>query len=77
METIRFYQHKGLLPELETEVRGKRARYGTYTSARRKNSTSTVQATPVKGRMLTQHTGLPPRDNGSGKLSGKVLRKPR
>ncbi len=50
---------------------------GTYTSARRKNSTSTVQATPVKGRMLTQHTGLPPRDNGSGKLSGKVLRKPR
>ncbi|MEY2893547.1 MAG: hypothetical protein RJA98_3455 [Pseudomonadota bacterium] len=23
--------------------------------------------TPVKGRMLTQHTGLPPRDNGAGR----------
>jgi uncharacterized radical SAM protein YgiQ len=42
-----------------------------YTSARKKNSTSdsrtsaalNVQAKP--GRMLTQHTGLPPRDNGS------------
>jgi uncharacterized radical SAM protein YgiQ len=42
-----------------------------YTSARKKNSTSTsgtsaalnVKAKP--GRMLTQHTGLPPRDNGS------------
>ena len=30
---------------------------GTYTSARRKNST----ATPKAGRLLTQHTGLPPR----------------
>ena len=26
---------------------------------------------PVKGRILTQHTGLPPRDNGSGKPVGK------
>jgi radical SAM superfamily enzyme YgiQ (UPF0313 family) len=34
---------------------------GSYESARRKNST----AAPVKGRLLTQHTGLPPRDNGS------------
>ena len=53
---------------------------GTYQSARRKNSTSTVtKASPVvKGRMLTQHTGLPPRDTGAGKaLAGKVLRKPR
>ena len=52
---------------------------GTYTSARRKNSTATVtKASPVvKGRMLTQHTGLPPRDNGSGKVSGKLVRKPR
>ncbi|WP_421955100.1 YgiQ family radical SAM protein [Polaromonas sp.] len=42
---------------------------GTYQSARRKNSTTTVtKASPVtKGRLLTQHTGLPPRDNGSGK----------
>jgi radical SAM superfamily enzyme YgiQ (UPF0313 family) len=29
---------------------------GTYVSARKKNSSA-----PVKGRMLTQHTGLPPR----------------
>ena len=51
---------------------------GTYTSARRKNSTASVApAAPVKGRMLTQHTGLPPRDNGAGKLAGKLLRKPR
>jgi uncharacterized radical SAM protein YgiQ len=38
---------------------------GTYVSARKKNSTvqskSAVPATPVRGRLLTQHTGLPPR----------------
>ncbi|MBH2019892.1 MAG: DUF3362 domain-containing protein, partial [Burkholderiales bacterium] len=48
---------------------------GTYTSARRKNSTVTAApAVPVKGRMLTQHTGLPPRVTGAGKLpvGGKV-----
>ena len=47
-----------------------------YTSARKKNSTSdsgtsarlNVQAKP--GRMLTQHTGLPPRDNGSKAFKG-------
>ena len=53
---------------------------GTYTSARRKNSTATValkSATPVKGRILTQHTGLPPRDNGSGKVANKPVRKVR
>ncbi len=52
---------------------------GTYTSARRKNSTSTVtRAAPVvKGRMLTQHTGLPPRDNGAGRPGAKPERKPR
>jgi uncharacterized radical SAM protein YgiQ len=60
---------------------------GTYQSARRKNSTAAPSktspvASPVKGRMLTQHTGLPPRDNGSGKTGGpaagdsKPLRKP-
>jgi radical SAM superfamily enzyme YgiQ (UPF0313 family) len=32
---------------------------GTYASPRRKNSTGPVK--PAKGRMLTQHTGLPPR----------------
>ncbi len=35
---------------------------GTYVSARKKNSTSLAKpSAPVKGRMLTQHTGLPPR----------------
>jgi uncharacterized radical SAM protein YgiQ len=55
---------------------------GGYTSARRKNSTAAPAAAkaapvklpmakPSKGRMLTQHTGLPPRDTGAGKGSGK------
>ncbi|MGJ7578571.1 YgiQ family radical SAM protein [Variovorax sp. RHLX14] len=52
---------------------------GSYTSARKKNSSASavverVKASPVnspvKGRLLTQHTGLPPRDNGSGKSAG-------
>jgi hypothetical protein len=47
---------------------------GSYESARRKNSTPAPKAAakvaaptkaPVKGRLLTQHTGLPPRDTGS------------
>ncbi|HEY1089750.1 MAG TPA: DUF3362 domain-containing protein, partial [Burkholderiaceae bacterium] len=46
---------------------------GAYESARRKNSTAPgARASvakpggkPVKGQILTQHTGLPPRDNGS------------
>ena len=46
---------------------------GTYQSARRKNSTAVTKtsalASPVKGRILTQHTGLPPRNNGSGKVA--------
>ena len=41
---------------------------GGYTSARRKNSTSAsaipAGAAPVRGRLLTQHTGLPPREQG-------------
>lgn len=48
---------------------------GSYQSARRKNSTpvgnKAAGSQPGKGRLLTQHTGLPPRDTGSGK------RKPR
>ncbi|WP_445287546.1 YgiQ family radical SAM protein [Variovorax atrisoli] len=58
---------------------------GGYTSARRKNSTAApvapkaapVKLAPVKpskGRILTQHTGLPPRDNGTG--TGTAGRKP-
>jgi hypothetical protein len=42
---------------------------GTYVSARKKNSTTKSSLTtksptpksPIKGRLLTQHTGLPPR----------------
>ncbi|MEJ8851298.1 YgiQ family radical SAM protein [Variovorax rhizosphaerae] len=49
---------------------------GSYTSARRSNSSASaekVKSSPVtKGRLLTQHTGLPPRDNGSGRpVAGK------
>lgn len=41
---------------------------GGYQSARRKNSTSAPakQAAPVKGRLLTRHTGLPPLAQGAG-----------
>ena len=47
---------------------------GAYTSARRKNSTSS----PLKGSTLTQHTGLPPRVNGAGKTSANAFkRKPK
>ena len=46
---------------------------GSYQSARRKNSTPVAKGNgaPGKGRLLTQHTGLPPRETGAGK------RKPR
>ncbi|MBA3592911.1 MAG: YgiQ family radical SAM protein [Polaromonas sp.] len=53
---------------------------GSYVSARKKNSTTVAMkpAVPIKGRILTQHTGLPPRDNGSARHSPKPLaRKPR
>ncbi|HEX7890028.1 MAG TPA: YgiQ family radical SAM protein [Ramlibacter sp.] len=43
---------------------------GSYASPRRKNSTPVAAK---KGRMLTQHTGLPPRDTGAA----KPPRKPR
>ncbi len=45
---------------------------GNYTSARRKNSTG-GSAGPVKGQILTQHTGLPPRVTGSAKTGRKRL----
>jgi hypothetical protein len=47
---------------------------GHYVSARRKNSTPSGQ--PQRGRLLTQHTGLPPRVTGSGKPAGPARRKP-
>ena len=46
---------------------------GGYESARRKNSTPAKPAAPGQGRLLTQHTGLPPRVTGSA----KAPRKPR
>jgi uncharacterized radical SAM protein YgiQ len=53
---------------------------GSYQSARRKNSTpvgNKVPGTqPGKGRLLTQHTGLPPRVTGSAP-AGAGKRKPR
>ncbi len=49
---------------------------GSYTSARKKNSTvAPVKAAPSRGRLLTQHTGLPPRVTGSAKPSGSVGKK--
>ncbi|MBP7574988.1 MAG: YgiQ family radical SAM protein, partial [Rhodoferax sp.] len=60
---------------------------GGYQSARRKNSTVApvkpaapvktlkASAAPPRGRMLTQHTGLPPRVTGSAKPSAKLARK--
>jgi uncharacterized radical SAM protein YgiQ len=55
---------------------------GSYTSARRKNSTpaatksaSVKPVNPVKGRLLTQHTGLPPRENGTPLRAAKSARK--
>lgn len=65
---------------------------GSYQSARRKNSTPVGQKAeaakdqlsrptkpgqPQKGRMLTQHTGLPPRVTGSAKPKVSSLRKGR
>jgi len=48
---------------------------GSYQSARRKNSTaSPARTAPPKGRLLTQHTGLPPRETG---VSAKIPSKPR
>ena len=44
---------------------------GGYQSARKKNST------PLTGRVLTQHTGLPPRDTGAPRTPAKGPRKPR
>jgi len=54
---------------------------GGYQSARRKNSTPVAAKpagkTPAQGRVLTQHTGLPPRDNGAGARTAKPQRKAR
>ncbi len=49
---------------------------GGYTSARKKNSTVAAKPSAViKGRILTQHTGLPPRDNGASKRPESPVKK--
>jgi hypothetical protein len=47
-----------------------------YVSARRKNSTvaGSRTSTVTQGRMLTQHTGLPPRVTGTGPTTVKPAR---
>jgi uncharacterized radical SAM protein YgiQ len=49
---------------------------GSYRSARRKNSTPKGSRTSAvtKGRMLTQHTGLPPRETGAAPVKRAALR---
>jgi uncharacterized radical SAM protein YgiQ len=51
---------------------------GSYQTARRKNSTPTAQKTAAvtQGRVLTQHTGLPPRPTGATLSAGKRRRSP-
>ncbi|WP_394755366.1 YgiQ family radical SAM protein [Rhodoferax sp.] len=54
----------------------------SYTSARRKNSTAAAPGAapasqPRSGRLLTQHTGLPPRDSGAAGVSRNAARKAR
>ncbi|MFZ2308386.1 MAG: YgiQ family radical SAM protein [Rhodoferax sp.] len=55
---------------------------GAYDSARKKNSTvqtipTMVTEKPKPGRILTQHTGLPPRETGARRVPGKPVRKGR
>jgi hypothetical protein len=55
---------------------------GAYDSARKKNSTvqtipTMVTEKPRPGRILTQHTGLPPRETGAKRVPGKPVRKMR
>jgi uncharacterized radical SAM protein YgiQ len=50
---------------------------GAYQSARKKNSTPRPIAPPVPGRILTQHTGLPPRGAATGRSGGKKANGPK
>jgi uncharacterized radical SAM protein YgiQ len=51
---------------------------GSYTSSRRKNSTGAGPrtSTVTKGRLLTQHTGLPPRETGAAPARPARKRRP-
>jgi hypothetical protein len=50
---------------------------GSYQSARRKNSTAAPAkpVAPARGRILTQHTGLPPRATGAARTPARPVRK--
>ncbi|MCJ0763474.1 YgiQ family radical SAM protein [Variovorax terrae] len=56
---------------------------GSYQSARRKNSTGVAdkvalgKVQPGRGKLLTQHTGLPPRATGAAKPAPKISKKAR
>jgi uncharacterized radical SAM protein YgiQ len=50
---------------------------GSYTSARRKNSTTVAVKTPQPGQLLTQHTGLPPRVTGQKPAKNFTNHRPR
>ncbi|MCC2637206.1 MAG: hypothetical protein K0Q68_925 [Moraxellaceae bacterium] len=54
---------------------------GSYQAPRKKNSSEgggvSLKVKPQKGRVLTQHTGLPPRDDGARKPLPKRPGKPR
>ena len=52
---------------------------GSYQTARRKNSTPVgrTASQPTPGRLLTQHTGLPPRETGGPAKSAGPRRQPR
>ena len=49
---------------------------GSYQTARKKNSTPTSNAQPSAGRILTQHTGLPPRVTGSERIVRSAASRP-
>lgn len=57
---------------------------GSYQSARRKNSSAAASTVadakrpgkPPKGRILTQHTGLPPRETGAPRAAAKPSARP-
>jgi uncharacterized radical SAM protein YgiQ len=48
---------------------------GGYDSARKKNSTALTPVKPAPGKILTQHTGLPPRVTGSAKPGAQAMSK--
>jgi uncharacterized radical SAM protein YgiQ len=50
---------------------------GAYQSARKKNSTPRPMTPPTPGRLLTQHTGLPPRGAATGRSGGKKANIPK